>query len=170
MPDTLLTCSSSTSPIQEPKKRSPVYSLSWAMTIVKRALESYPREWEILLEVTQLCERQLAYLIACSDPSWAALRDMVHTLSRWRAQQVLAGPDNLKELPITTQMLSALVRTGGKNAPETLRAYLTGKITELTIKEQVKRAEGVGTDTPDILSGPPAESAPSGVQYVFDFR
>lgn len=167
--DTLLTCSSAEGTHQAAKSRTAIYSLDWALTIVRKALESYPREWEILMDVLQVTERQLAYLIACNDPSWPSLRSLTHLLRRWRDRQARVGPSGLKELPITPQMLSTLLEVGGKNAPESLKAYLTARILSLTIQEQVKRGEGAGSDAPDILSAPPTEVTALGVQYVFDF-
>jgi hypothetical protein len=111
------------------------------------------------MDVTALTKPQLAYLLACKDPSWASLREMVHTLDRWITRQALAGPNNLKELPITKQMLSSLLKIGGKNAPESLYRYLTDRISSLILEKQVKRAEGGASATPDILSGPPADPA-----------
>lgn len=169
MADALLTCPSSEPAPTGFPKRTPVYSFSWAHQIVERAFKSYPRAWKIILDITALEERQLCYLLACSDPAWPALRSMVHTLDRWLTRQAAVGPAGRRALPITSQMLSTLVKFGGKNAPESLVAYLTDRISRLIIEEQVKRAEGVGSDTPDILSGPPAEITPDGVQYVFDF-
>lgn len=166
----LLTCSSAEGLTSARKPRTAVYSLNWAAIVVSRALQSYPRAWEIIMDVTALEMRQLVILLASNDPSWPALRSMVHTLDRWLKRQELAGPADLKKLPITTQMLSTLVRVGGKNAPESLLHYLTTRISQLTIEEQVKRAEGAASSAPDILSGPPAESTACGVQYVFDFR
>ena len=168
--ETLLTCSSAEGQPPARKSRTAVYSLSWASVIVARALQSYPRAWEIIMDVTALEMRHLVILLASNDPSWPALRSMVHTLDRWIKRQELAGPANLKKLPITTQMLSTLVRVGGKTAPESLQRYLTERISRLTIEEQVKRAEGAASSAPDILSGPPAESTACGVQYVFNFR
>lgn len=169
MNEALLTCSSAEGPAPGRTKRTPVYSLSWALTIVKRALESRPRGWEIIKAVTELSDPQLAYLIACSDPSWPVLRSMAQVADNWALQQVRFGPDGTFKHLTTTLMLSTLIKFGGKNAPESLKAYLTARISQLTIEEQVKRAEGEASADPDILSPPPAEQTPDGVQYVFNF-
>lgn len=64
-------------PAASTTRTTPVYSLSWARMIVKRALREHGRVSESFLEATGLSEELLAKLLACRRPEWIVARDLL---------------------------------------------------------------------------------------------
>jgi len=115
----------STAPIRTPK-----YSFTWAAHIIDKAWESHPRGWEILSPVLGLSRRQLAYLIACNDPTWPQIRTLVHRIERWEARQQLCRGEGL---PWSRGDWESLFRLECKSFVKSLQEYLTGRISKLTL-------------------------------------
>lgn len=149
--------------IQERDKRIPVYSFSWASAIMAKAIESRARVWKDLLAFLGLSERQCAYLIACNDPAWPFIRTLSHTLDKWQARLTLYSP---KIPEITIQLFSTLWSVHKNLCPESMKPYLTARIKQLTLEEQVKKGEGDGNPSSSGLSGAKGDSDG---QCQFDF-
>lgn len=134
--------SSSLPCLQDRKTRTPIYSFTWSAEKVKQAMESHARAWEIVLGLVGITPRQCAYLLACNDPSWPFLRLLSHTLDKWRSHQAILRSE---ELPCTSYTLQGLLDLHKNSAPEALRRYLTGRIRQLKLGEQVEKGEGAGS-------------------------
>lgn len=133
------TCSLSNQSAQPLNKRVAVYSFNWANAKVDQALKSHPRAWEIIKLWSGLCDRQLAFLLACNDPAWPALRSLAHQYDKWNAKQARCNPD----APLTTiQTLSILLRICGESLPDSLRGHLTARYQAIKLKKQVEEGEG----------------------------
>jgi hypothetical protein len=133
--------SSSLPSLQERKTRVPIYSFTWCAEKVEQALQSRARAWEILLGLAGLTPRQCAYLLSCNDPAWPFMRLLSHTLDKWLCKQSLVRSE---ALPCTSYTLQGLLDLHKNSAPKSLLAYLTGRIQQLKLEEQVKRGEGEG--------------------------
>jgi len=136
--------SSQKDPVTATKKREAIYSFDWAVEKVRSARQCHPRAWEMIMRWSALTERQLAYLLACNDPSWPALRELTHQWDKWEAQQAKVNP---KALLDTTQTYSSLLRLHKNSLPDDLRRHLTARLKQIKLSEQVEEV-GVGTDTP----------------------
>ena len=67
----------SCSPASSTRRQTPVYSLSWASSIVKRALKEHGRVSVDFLEATGLSPELLAKLLSLKRPEWVLARDML---------------------------------------------------------------------------------------------
>lgn len=121
---------------RSPAPRKAIYSYAWSLTTFERAYRSHARGWEILMDLLNMQTPQFVFLIAANSPEWATIRSMVHLIERWDAQQLRIKGEHLQ---ITTQMLSVLVRTTKGILSESLYRYLTGRISDLSIEEQLKK-------------------------------
>lgn len=101
-------------------RTTPVYSLSWASTIVKRALMEHGRVSEDFLEATGLSPDLLAKLLACKRPEWI-----------W-ARNLLKYVDLCQKPPADTYKIvkEYLAKQGGR-MPQKFREYLTKQISLL---------------------------------------
>jgi hypothetical protein len=158
--------STASSPQTAAKKRTPIYSFEWATGVVIQATKKYPRAWDFLGDFLGLNPLQLAYLVACNDPVWPAIRTMVHTVAKWQAKQEEVGPDNAKTLPSLAVLYQVLLKQSKNTLPESFLRYLTDQIVRITLKEQLKQG-GV-----EALADPPSFSPRSpriGRQYELEF-
>jgi hypothetical protein len=114
-----------------------MYSLTWAETVINRALNKHARAANYFLTSVGLCPRQLAKLLADGRPEWPILRDMLKQLDIWETRQVavLQGPSVLS----TTSLFSDLVRRNHARMPEGLRLYLDNRVKSLKLEEQGNR-------------------------------
>lgn len=117
-------------PVSPASSRQPIYSYRWAASVIKRARESHVRGWEILDPLLGLSERQLAFLIACNDPTWPQIRDIVHKAERWDARQRSVGPSPLKW---TREDYRMLIVRECKSIVKSLGDYLTGRLENLML-------------------------------------
>jgi len=140
--------SSNSSEASSTSKRTAIYSFTWASTIVEKAIQSHPRAWEILKGFVGISDHQLAYLVACNDPAWPWLRSVSHTIDKWRSRQ---RDSRGNELNFTIQTLSALFDVHKKTCPESLKGYLTDRISDFRLEEQEKR--GLGESVSSIPAG-----------------
>lgn len=127
-------CSSSSSPEREP--RHLVYDLGWATSVVRRALRSHARAWEILLTATGLSEHHLALLLATADPDWPRIREISHVLDRWIAQQEKVGRVLSVQEWVDGIYLTLVTQFRRINSSESLISYLTRRVSAHRIKEQ----------------------------------
>lgn len=132
------------------EKREAVYSFHWAESILKLAKQAHLRAWEIWGPFLGLSDRQLVFLLASKAPEWPVLRSMAQTLDRWLVKQGSCGQVSGKTVAI---LLSTLVKSHCKIEQKPLKAYLTARLAQTSIEEQVKEAEG-------------APLAPSNLSYV----
>jgi len=117
-------------PCSTANTRIPKYSFTWALHIVEKARESHPRGWKILDPVLGLSNRQLAYLIACNDPTWPQIRTLVHRIERWESRQALCRG---KSLNWGRGDWESLFRLECKIFVKSFQEYLTARITKVTL-------------------------------------
>lgn len=127
---------SSNTPLEQ---RVAVYSFRWAEGILKLAKQAHPRAWEIWGPFLGLSDRQLTFLLASKAPEWPVLRSMAQTLDKWLVKQGTCGQVSGKTIAI---LLSTLVKSHCKIEQKALKAYLTARLSQTSIEEQVKEAEG----------------------------
>lgn len=101
-------------PAASTTRTTPVYSLSWASMIVKRALKEHGRVSDSFLEATGLSEELLAKLLACKRPEWIVARNM------------LKYTDLCQKPPTETlTIVKQYVERFSYRIPERFRSYLT---------------------------------------------
>jgi len=94
----------------------PVYSLSWANMIVRRALKEHGRVSDSFLEVTGLSAELLAKLLACKRPEWIVARDMLKYV------------DLCQKSPTeTANIVKHYLTRHESRFPEKFRSYLTSQ-------------------------------------------
>lgn len=98
----------------------PVYSRSWAKSIVKRALKEHGRVSEAFLEVTGLSPELLTILLMCKRPEWVVARDMLKYV-------------DLCQEPAenTLKIVKHYTTRHAQRFPEKFRKYLTDHFSEL---------------------------------------
>lgn len=121
---------------RSPTPRKAIYSYTWSLATFERAYRSHPRGWEILMDLLSMQAPQFVFLIAANSPEWATIRSMVHLIERWDAQQVRIRGEHLE---FTTRLLSDVIRTTKGILSESLYRYLTDRIAQLSIEEQLKK-------------------------------
>ena len=104
-------------PAASTTRTTPVYSLSWANSVVRSALKEHGRVSEDFLEVTGLSPELLAKLLACKRPEWILARNMLKYI------------DLCQKPPMDTYKLvkEYLNKHGGRMPPK-FREYLTKQI------------------------------------------
>jgi len=95
----------------------PVYSLSWAAMIVKRALKEHGRVSESFLEATGLSPELLTKLLACKRPEWNVARNMLKY-----TDLCLKPPEE------TAIILQGYVERFSYRIPPRFREYLTSNL------------------------------------------
>lgn len=62
--------------------QTPVYSLSWSLSVVYALKKAYPRATEDVFTVYGLTTKTAALLLATRNSSWAYIRESVHRLEK----------------------------------------------------------------------------------------
>jgi len=76
------------------------YALSWALSVVERLQDAYPRASEIVLDYLHISSKKLAILLAIGNPYFAKIRTVIHAV-----EKSLKNPDLMET---TTQLCSRL--------------------------------------------------------------
>lgn len=113
-------------PANAPSRKA-IYGLAWAHHTCTLAIESHPRGWDIVMQLSGLRHNQLAFLLACGDPGWAQLRRMAHIVENWENRaRILKKPWAWTETNVR-----ALIDITFVHNTNSLAKYLTGKIRRL---------------------------------------
>lgn len=128
-----------TAPIHSGKERR--YSLSWAKSVVKRALEDHARVSNSFLESTQLTPDDLANYLSHGAPEWPILRDMLKWLDACQQRPQRA-----------TQMLRYYVNYYAVRFPAALRKHLTGALDIVDLKSSEQAEGGQVWRQPDLFA------------------
>lgn len=59
------------------------YSLVWAKNVVKQLYDKHARATELVLEILDISEHQLAVYLASDDPVFPAIRDLIKRVEIW---------------------------------------------------------------------------------------
>jgi len=146
------------------------YSFTWALSVVDRLVEKYPRATEIEMAVFSLSRRELAAFLAHGDRFWPFFRDEVHKLAKVQEQTKSYG------CSIEARRRGTLDRIHTVSS-EDIRIRVRKRLTDLgswtTLEEQSRKGPVESSGTPEgeagFLLSPPRESAPSGIQYLLEF-
>ena len=107
-------------PAASTTRTTPVYSLSWASSVVRSALKEHGRVSEDFLEVTGLSPELLAKLLACKRPEWIWARNMLKYI------------DLCQKPPTDTlKLVKQYLTNYGGRMPQKYREYLTKQISLL---------------------------------------
>lgn len=87
-----------------------------------------------------LSERQVVFLLACNDPNYAVMRSMAHQVEKWQDRGARLSLD----MGTTQQMCSSLLHLYRKSIELSVHEYLTRRISDMIMEEQVKKGAGGG--------------------------
>lgn len=75
------------------------YPVSWALTIVYRLKETYPRATEIVKQNLEINDRNLAVYLARRDPIFPQIRELIHIYDNWlkRTKSDMTTTQELRE-------------------------------------------------------------------------
>ena len=99
------------------------YSYSWALGVVKKAMEKHARVATFWCEFHGLTDRQLAKLIAEGRPEWPQLRRMLQIFDNWLKHSRLQQTER--------KWFRVMLYPGGVQICTGLREYLTKRISAI---------------------------------------
>jgi len=146
------------------------YSFTWALSVVEKLCEKYPRATEIEMAVFSLQKRELAAFLAHGDRFWPYFRDEVHKLA---ALQERIGSVRCN---VEARRRGTIDRIHTLSS-EDLRKRIVKRLTALgswsTIQEQSRKGPVEPSGTPEGEGGLPTfpafEFTPSGIQLLLEF-
>lgn len=109
------------------------YNIFWSISIIRKAIESTPRAWEILVAWMSISEWGLGRILASGNADWAKIRTFSHLIDEYLHYRRYPKSYKLD----TKQMLSIVLENHGYNLPEWLLDHLTARLAEPSIEEQV---------------------------------
>lgn len=147
------------------------YSFTWALSVVDKLCEKYPRATEIEMAVFSLSRRELAAFLAHGDRFWPFFRDQVHELDK-RANTIGSWSVNIMARRRGT--LDRIHTVSSLDLRERVRKRLTSLGTRTTLEEQSRKGPVEADGTPSVEAGfllsSPAVREDAGFQYLLEFK
>lgn len=146
------------------------YSFTWALSVVDKLVEKYPRATEIEMAVFSLSKRELAAFLAHGDRFWPFFRDQVHILAR-NMEVIRSDRCNIEARRRGT--LDRIHTVSSQDLRERVIRRLTSLGSRATLEEQSRKGPVESSGTPEGEGGlpcfPPSESVPAGIQFLLEF-